>query len=74
MGVTGTWAHVEDVRGGAPGLGKEFIGSREELLGPPGMGGKRRQAVEAGGRGSRQGGQSFRAQARWEGGGCGCKD
>ena len=67
MGVTGTWAHVEDVRGGAPGLGKEFIGSREELLGPPGMGGKRRQAVEAGGRGRRPDGPFLRAQARWLG-------
>ena len=33
LGKTGTWAQVEDVKGGATGKGKAGTDSREELLG-----------------------------------------
>ena len=42
LGLTGTWAQVEDVKEGATGRGKADTGSRKELRGPPRMGGKRR--------------------------------
>ena len=51
------------------GYRKAVTGSREELLGPAGMGGKRRRAVEAGGRGHSPGGQLLRSRAVWGGGG-----
>ena len=47
--------------------GKAFTGSREELVGPSSIGGKRRLAVEASGQGNRPCGQLLRARARWGG-------
>ena len=58
-------AQVEDGKGGATGLGKADTGSREELLGMPSRGRKRRREVEAGRRGRRPDGQSLCAWAKW---------
>ena len=52
MGLTGTWEQAKDGKGGSTGRGKAVKGSCEELLETPGMGGKRRRALEAGGRGA----------------------
>ena len=49
----------------ATGQGKAVTGLRKEFLGPPGMGGNCRQAVEAGGWGSHSGGRLLYAQAIW---------
>ena len=53
---------------GETGQGKAVSGSREEILGMHGMGGKRRRAVEAVGQGRRPGGRSLRARVIWGGG------
>ena len=64
LGMTGTWAQVNDVKWGAIGRGKAVTGSREEILGPPDMGEKCRRAVEADRRGRLPGGLSLHARAR----------
>ena len=42
LGPTGTWAQVKGGKGGRTGRGKAVTGSRKELLGTAGVGGKHR--------------------------------
>ena len=58
---------VKDGKGGSTGRGKADTGSREELLGIPSRGGKRRRAVEAGMRGRHPGGWLIRSWEIWGG-------
>ena len=60
LGPTGTWAQVEDSKRGKPDGRRQAQAHARNSFGPTGMVGKRRRAVEAGGQGSRPGGQSLR--------------
>ena len=58
--LTGTWAQIEDGKGGVTGIEKSVIGLCKELLCPTIMGAKHIQVVEASGRGRLPGGRLLR--------------